>query len=167
MLSVLGITNEIPKNIMNSEIKASTAPAAADADSIQKQIGQTRYILCASPDYLAQKAVIKKPQDLVGLKYITHTMRQPNDLIKFAGGQEVRVNPSLQVNDAEIMTELALQGAGIIWVHDYMVKEHIEHKRLVELLPDLAAQPVPIFACYKQKLAVQPKVRVFLERLRV
>lgn len=134
-------------------------------DSIQKQIGYTRYILCASPAYLNRRGNPKNPLELVTHAYIAHSMRKPNNILNLSGNQQIQLRSSLEVNDAQTMVELAIRGCGIIWVHDYMIQDALKKKQLVEILESYGPSAQPIYACYKQKLAMQPKLRVFLEMI--
>ncbi len=52
-------------------------------DSIQRVIEKTRYVLSASPAYLKKFGIPKKPEDLIEHRYITHSMRHPDDVIFF------------------------------------------------------------------------------------
>ena len=56
----------------------------------------TRYVLCASPDYLQKYGTPQTPADLTKHCYITHNMRVPDNLLKFDDNQEVRDEMELQ-----------------------------------------------------------------------
>ncbi|MFO1258660.1 MAG: LysR substrate-binding domain-containing protein [Gammaproteobacteria bacterium] len=132
-------------------------------DMIRKQVASTRYLLCASPNYLARCGEPKRPHDLISHQYITHAMRRPDHLISFKKNETVMVQPSLRLNDADAMVQCASQGLGIIKVHDYMVKDKIETGELIEILKSFNEGSIPIYAYFKSHKYMTEKVRVFLK----
>ncbi len=96
-------------------------------DAIQKTIAKTKYLLCASPKYLEIMGTPKVPKDLKQHRYITHTMRYPNDEIVLAKSK-VHVLPYLRFNDTGAMLKAARDGLGIVHLHDYMVASDIQEK---------------------------------------
>ncbi|HXF29251.1 MAG TPA: LysR family transcriptional regulator, partial [Chlamydiales bacterium] len=77
-------------------------------NAIQKKIGSTRYVTCASPEYLRKHGTPRKPQELIAHQYITHSMRRPNTTIHFSAKKEVVIAPFLFTNDAAAMVECAI-----------------------------------------------------------
>ena len=132
------------------------------ADSIQRVIEKTRYVLCASPDYLKKYGTPKRPQDLIGHQYITHSMRRPDDVILFKN-DSIHVEPLLRLNDTKAMLQCALEGVGIIKLHEYVVREAIEQKKLVEILSSFAENELSIYLCYQARRYLQPKIRRFID----
>ncbi|MGQ3888806.1 LysR family transcriptional regulator [Legionella sp. CNM-1927-20] len=135
------------------------------SNSIQKKIGTTRYVFCASKSYLKQSGVLKKPADLTNHAYITHSMRAPNDSWTFANGETIFLKPSLFLNDATAMVDCARQGLGIIAVHAYQVKEALEKEELVEVLTGYPMPTIPVFIFYHPARFMQPKVKVWVEAM--
>lgn len=161
----LELAERVP-NIIEEDIDLQIGYSISGAaDTVQKQITKTRYVLCASVDYIANSPAIKKVQDLGEHAYISHSMRQPPGLVKFSGDQQIMLQPRILVNDAQSMLHLALMDLGIIWVHEYIVKEALVQGRLLEILKSHASAPVALYAGYKHKLASQAKLRIFLERI--
>lgn len=130
---------------------------------IQRQVATTRYVLCASPEYLKRNGVPQQPQDLLQHVYITHSMRVPDNLIRFKNDQEVIVQPTLWLNDSRAMIECALQGIGIAGLHDYMVHDRLAQQQLIEILPTYQLQSIPVFLYYQQSKHLQPKIRKFID----
>lgn len=134
----------------------------ASGDVIQRVIGKTRYVLAASPVYLRNFGIPKRPQDLVHHRYITHSMRQPDDMLIFKNNETIRVEPVLRLNDTHAMLQSAISGIGIVKLHEYVVHEALIQKKLVEILP-LFADDLSIFLCYQARRYVQPKIRRFID----
>ena len=130
---------------------------------IQRQILKTRYVTCASPLYLKKHGMPKKPSDLSKHCYITHSMRIPDDTLKFDDDTEVFVEPSLWINNASAMRDCAIESMGIVRLHDYMLNEAIKDKKLIEILPQYNRTEIPVFLYYQQSRYLQPKIRKFID----
>lgn len=133
-------------------------------EAIRRTISKTRYIFCASPSYLERFGTPEKPTDLVHHRYITHSMRQPNHLLTF-GDLQLTLDPYLRINDAWAMLKCALNGLGIVKLHDYMVKESLESGHLVEILQPYSQEEYAIFLYYMQNRYLSPKIRHFIDFL--
>jgi len=131
--------------------------------SIQRKIAMTRYVLCASPRYLKLHGTPKKPSDLKNHKYITHSIRRPNNVIQLTDNKEIEVKPCLFVNDSRAMVDAALQDLGIINAHEYAARDALAKKKLVELLPSFSKKTTPIYVCYRQSARLPSKIRVFID----
>jgi DNA-binding transcriptional LysR family regulator len=132
-------------------------------NSVQRKIMTTRYVLCAAPSYLKKHDQPLKPADLKQHAYITHTMRKPNDALIFKSKLEIHLQPILYLNDVDAMVQCALEGMGIIAVHDYAVNSFLQSGALVEVLKGALKSEVPIWVCYPERRYIAPKVRQFID----
>lgn len=130
---------------------------------VRRRVATTRYILCASPVYLAQYGEPRTPADLSKHHYITHSMRKPDNVVPFKNNKEIYVEPILWLNDSRAMCECAIQGIGIVRLHDYIVADAIEDGSLVEILPEFSEQEQPVYLYYQQSRYLQPKIRRFID----
>lgn len=133
------------------------------ADLVRKRVLTTRYILCASPAYLKKHGTPKTPQDLLKHRYITHSIREPNDVIVFKDNKEIRVQPTLWLNDSFAMRECAIRDMGIVNLHDYMVDKALKEGKLIELLPKHQEPQRYVYLYYQQNRYLQPKIRRFID----
>ena len=132
-------------------------------DAIQKRIATTSYSLCASPGYLEQFGMPEKPDDLKNHRYIAHSMRKPDNELQFHDKEVVIITPYIRVNDAQTMLNFALDGLGIVKLHHYVVKKHLEQGVLQELLTSYKNSDVPIYVAYPQRRFIASKVRCFID----
>ncbi len=132
-------------------------------DLICRKVTSTRYVLCASPSYLSQYGYPQIPADLKQHRYITHSMRQPANSLTFLQQQTIYIEPFLWLNDASAMLNCALQGLGIIKLHEYMVKEALATGKLIELLPQFNEPDLPVYLYYQPSRYLQPKIRCFID----
>ena len=133
-------------------------------DLVRRRVTDTRYVLCASPAYLENYGLPKTPDDLPHHRYISHSMRKPDNALTFKNNKTVYVKPILWLNDSNAMRDCAISGLGIVKLHDYVVSEAIKAGQLVEILSpfrDREEQPVYL---YYQKLRYLPtKIRRFID----
>jgi DNA-binding transcriptional LysR family regulator len=136
---------------------------AGPLNSIQKKLTSTRYVLCASPDYLKQFGVPRRISDLKNHRYITHRMRKPDSKVTFKNKLEIHIDPVLRLNDTGTMLECALQGMGIVKLHDYVVQNALDQGSLIEILPGSLESQIPVYLYYREGRYLQPKVRHFID----
>ena len=130
---------------------------------VRKRVADTRYILCCSPNYLKQYGTPEVPSDLSKHRYITHSMRKPNNKLILKGNKELEVNPVLWLNDRRAMRDCAIAGMGIVNLHDYIVEDAIQSGDLVEILYGFQETVTPVYLYYQQRRYLQPKIRNFID----
>lgn len=73
------------------------------------------------------------------------------------------VRPYIRVNDTQTMLNFALDGLGIVMLHHYVVKEHLERGVLREVLTAYKNSDIPIYVAYPQRRYISSKVRCFID----
>lgn len=136
---------------------------SATGNVIQKRIATTSYLFCASPNYLKQFGVPQRPVDLKNHRYITHSMRKPDNELHFLNKEVITITPYIHVNDTQTMLNFALDGLGIVKLHHYVVKEHVERGTLQALLIPYTHSEIPIYVAYPQRRYISSKVRCFID----
>lgn len=136
---------------------------SATGNAIQKRIATTSYSFCASPSYLKQFGIPEKPGDLKHHKYITHSMRKPNDELLFSNKEVITITPYIRVNDTQTMLDFAVAGLGIVKLHHYVVKEQLEQGTLQEVLSAYNNPEIPIYVAYPQRRYIPSKTRCFID----
>ncbi|APO77981.1 LysR family transcriptional regulator protein (plasmid) [Rhizobium etli 8C-3] len=110
-----------------------------DSGLIARKLGQSRRVVCASPEYLARRGSPQTPADLEQHDCLTFNFRRARPSWPFrCGGQDIAqpVKGSIVVNNGETMKQMALAGAGIARVGLFHVAEEISTGRLVPLLQE-------------------------------
>lgn len=132
---------------------------------IQKTLMRSRWVFCASPEYFKRKGVPKKPSDLMHHHIITHSSRQPDNLIRFENGESIFFNPILYFNDTRAMRRAALHGVGIVQLHEYIVEEDLKEKKLVKILEKFSEKEntIPIHLSYSQQSKCHLRIRKFID----
>lgn len=138
---------------------------AVTSNSVQKKITSTRYVFCASPDYLAHYGTPQNPFDLMQHRYLTHSMRKPNNSWVFANGERVVLQPALMLNDASALADCAKRGLGVTALHHYQVADALSHGELVEILTAYRMPEIPVYLYYHPSRYMQPKVRLWIDAM--
>ncbi len=155
------VVNTIEENI-DVSIRIGVLP---DSNMIATRIGSVRFVLCASPSYLAARGHPKEPGDLCNHDCITVDSNAPQRSWKFAqGGREIAapIQSRLTVNDSEAAIDAAVAGAGIARVMSYKMEAARRSGALVAMLKDFALEPFPMHIVYAERKPVPLKLRAFL-----
>lgn len=138
------------------------ASAQPPLDMIQKKIGTTKYVLCASPSYLEKFGLPISPKDLSKHRCLTHSQRIPPNQFVFAK-EDFQFKPYFSVNDTETLRKVALEGMGVVQLHEYVVEKELKEGRLISLLPSYEIQKVPILLAMPPRKYTPLKVRLFID----
>ena len=135
---------------------------------IARRLADNHRVLCAAPDYLAQRGTPRTLEDLTGHDCIVIKERDhPFGVWKLRNGAQessVKVTGSLSTNHGEMALQWAVDGHGIVLRSQWDVAAHLAEGRLVQVLPEWV-QAANIWAVYPQRLERSAKVRVCVEFL--
>lgn len=128
-----------------------------------------RQWLVAAPDYLAARGTPRRPGDLAAHDAVVlSTLPSPSQW-RFAArngaSQRVRLNARAQVGSAAAAHAMALAGAGVAVLPDFMVDADVIAGRLVHLLPGQRLPEGSFHAVYPSH-APPAKLRAFIAYLR-
>ena len=140
--------------------------ALPDSDIVARRIGSIRRVVCASPEYLANRGRPETPQDLAAHDCVTFTGFTHAESWEFQiGGSPalVPIRSRLQVDAAEAVVEAALAGAGIARLFSFHVAQAVKDGRLSLLLEEFEPPPPPVNIVYLGGGLLPLKVRAFLD----
>jgi DNA-binding transcriptional LysR family regulator len=123
--------------------------ALPDSSLRARLVGQVRWVVCASPGYLARAGVPRTPEALARHACITFDAGSPvTDQWTFPrAGQRPRrvaVRPRLVVNTAQAGIDAAIAGLGIVRALSYQVARPLADQKLRLILESVAPPPQPI-----------------------
>jgi DNA-binding transcriptional LysR family regulator len=137
-----------------------------DSRLIGRQVGQVRWMCCASPDYLARQGEPEHPERLIEHDCIAFEGLQSHRNWVFGHGETERafpIRPRFSVNTADAVVAAAVAGLGIARLMTYQVAAAIAGGRLVPILRAWDDRPTPVNLIH-QPQPVQPlKRRAFLD----
>lgn len=142
-----------------------------DSSLIAMPFSSTRWIICASPAYLAKHGTPLHPDDLahhVCVNFIssiaasTWTVRSGDDPAK-----PLVIKSRILSNQASVLIEFARAGLGIARLIEVQVADDLAQGRLVELFPEHQChEEDPILAVYQSRRHLSSRVRAFIGFLR-
>lgn len=140
---------------------------------VARKLDPNRFILAASPVYLAKMGTPRTLDDLPSHRALMY--RGPNAVIKWQGldadgWHEVPVTPAFISNDGASLIAMACRHRGLVLLSEWGLKEYLRRGELVEITLE---QPVSvgrggeagIYLLYLQTRYRIPKVRVAVEFL--
>ena len=137
----------------------------ADSNLIATKVGSVRFVLCASPVYLAEHGHPGEPAELATHDCISVDSLAPQRSWKFIKDGREMVAPirsRLTVSDSEAAIEAAIAGAGITRVMSYKMEAARRAGQLVVMLEEYEQEPWPVHIVYAERKPVPLKLRAFL-----
>jgi len=135
-------------------------------------LGSPPLLLCATPLYLARHGRPRSPSDLSShsvLRVITagETDSAASVRLRRAGEeQQIRLKPSLQVNDPALVHSSTAASLGVGVLPEFMCRQGLVMGKLERVLPDWSlATPLQLQAVYPTTLAGSAAIRLFIEFL--
>lgn len=133
-----------------------------------RPIGSSRIRVLASPGYLARCGTPRRLQELAGHTLLGFT--QPEGLndwpLRTPEGTPLRITPAIASPSGETLRQLALAGAGIVCLSDFMT---LEDRRSGQLVPLFVRQSLDmrqaIHAVYYRNTALSSRIASFLDHV--
>lgn len=144
--------------------------AVVDSSLVARPLGLARLVNCASPAYLRAHGTPRSLADLPGHRLVHFV----NTLGARSAGFETLVDGALvltpmqgalTVNNAEAYMAGCLAGLGLIQVPHLGVVDLLARGDLVEVLPQLAAPPMPLTLMYANRRNLPRRVRTVMDWL--
>jgi LysR family transcriptional regulator for bpeEF and oprC len=115
------------------------------------RIHRIRYRNCAAPGYLARAGTPRSAEDLAMHAYVVSRSASNGRLL-----------PGRLMN---LAGEDALAGAGLVYIHSYMVQASLDAGTLTTVFDTHPRNADPIFAIFPHAKSLSPKVRVVVDHL--
>lgn len=168
-------------------VRAGTAPPNSTAYMAQRLL-ETRRVLVAAPAYLRKHGTLRALEQLrvrsclvqVTLSgqvirwVLQYTGREPQVRkgdrprtgqaeVNPAEPRAVDVRPAMRCNAPLALCDLALSGAGIAYLPEFVVAQALASGRLKRVLGEWSSPPLFVSALYRAELRQAPRVRAFLD----
>jgi DNA-binding transcriptional LysR family regulator len=129
-------------------------------------------ILVASPRWLRKHGTPREPEQLgrhACLIQVTPAGTVIPWTLRRADAREmartIEVHGRLRTNAPSALRDLAVDGAGIAYLPDWLVTEALERGALRRVLPGWSSAPITAWAIHRLELRGSPRVRAFLDAL--
>jgi DNA-binding transcriptional LysR family regulator len=145
-----------------------------DSSLVARPLGALRMVNCASPDYLRRHGTPLTPDDLAQHRLVHYVPvlggRSPGfEIAEGAGaGATVRFVPMagpVTVNNSEAYLAACLAGLGIVQIPESGARAALADGRLVEVLPDHRAAPMPVSLLVAHRRHLPRRVQAFMQWL--
>ncbi|MCA8433568.1 LysR family transcriptional regulator [Burkholderia seminalis] len=137
-----------------------------DSTLHSRRIGNSRLRILASPAYIEAHGQPRKVEELARHALLGFT--QPESLnvwpILGADGEACRIEPDVSSSSGETLRQLALEGAGVVCLSDFMTAQDREAGRLVQVLARQTLEvEQPIHAVYYRNTAISSRIASFVD----
>ncbi|AUO64828.1 LysR family transcriptional regulator [Citrobacter freundii complex sp. CFNIH2] len=170
-LSVEWMLNDKTVDFLSDNIDcAIRVGAEVDPATVSVLLAEVPRSVVASPALLAQFATIAVPEQLSSLPWIAvNTFYQHNVSLSHQHSREpvtFPITPRLSTDSIYVARNAALAGLGVVVVSSWTVTEDIAQGRLVELVSDWQAAPLPVHLVYPWARYYPTRLRKFLELMK-
>jgi DNA-binding transcriptional LysR family regulator len=150
------------------DVAIRTREQEPDSNIIIRRIGQMRRVLAAAPSYLATRGIPEHPADLARHDMLVYNLANDPYSLRLTKGsttQTVRIAPTLDSNDGQIICGAARAGLGILIQPLYIVQSDIAAGKLVPVLTDWDLPLLTMNVAYQNRVRLPAKIRVFSDFL--
>lgn len=137
----------------------------------QRFLGHEWHVLCAAPGYLARRGTPLTEDDLqqhqcIAYGWVDGTVSPWSFAGNSAGAALRRHVPArLVVGNGEALLMAALAGSGIAQLPSWLIQQQLADGTLVEVLPHLASEGMPIHLAWIKRRQALPRVSALLQVL--
>lgn len=159
--------NDAPVDIITEQIDlAIRIGFSKDNSLIGRALHEDRIQMFASPAYLEKVGIPKSIKDIESCTWITLAQQGFGDIQRFRQKDEaVEIRPLQfhRCNSPLMMQEMALAGIGVAPLLPSVIKEELQSKRLVRLLPKIESEPLVFSLVYPSRHQVPQRTRVLID----
>lgn len=140
----------------------------ADSTLNARKLGISRLRLLASPAYLARHGQPASCADLGAHRLLGFTAPASLNIWPLAhdGGEGMPIEPAVSASSGETLRHLALSGAGIACLADFLTRDDVAAGKLAPVLAPLTlAWTQPVWAVFYRQGALAPRVSALVEYL--
>ncbi|MDN4589695.1 LysR family transcriptional regulator [Xenophilus aerolatus] len=141
-----------------------------DPSLVARRVADLQLRVYASPAYVARAGRPAHPGELadthhrvVGFLWARSGRTLPYAMHRAGERVEVRGRHVFSVDDGNAYLAAGLAGLGILWLPDYMAREHHARGELVRMLDDWEMDPMPLYVAFPPNRNVSAKLRVFID----
>lgn len=132
-----------------------------DSTLIARKVCDVRMVLVASPSFLGKHDHPETVEDLLSLPCLISTMYTFGARWPFLKGK--KVTGPISINDGETLAMLACQGLGIAYIPELYIRDALECKQLIEILPDRTRDTIPVHAVFPPRNYISAAAREFVD----
>lgn len=141
-----------------------------DSSMIAKRLAFNNFLLCASPQYLADKGTPRSPKYLIDHQCIRYSYSRWKDWFLMAEERtKLTINKAISVNSVNGQKQLVLNNSGLALMPFWAIKNELSDGSIRQVMPEHIFSPYEelsaTYAIYLKRDLISPKTRVFLDFL--
>ncbi|MGP4845492.1 LysR substrate-binding domain-containing protein [Marinobacter sp. 1Y8] len=137
---------------------------------VARRVGDLRLGIYAAPSYLESAGSPSHPQELaapehyiVGFTWTSADRASPYAMHRNGETVHMQGRYVVAVDDGNAYLAAGLAGLGVLWLPDYMAKDHVARGELVRLFENWNLDPMPMYVAFPANRYVSVKLRVFID----
>ena len=141
-----------------------------DQSLIARRVGDLQLGVYAAPAYLERAGTPLHPQELedthhriVGFLWARTGKTLPYAMHRAGERVHVKGKYIVSVDDGNAYLAAGLAGMGVLWLPEYMAKEHAARGELLPLFDGWSLDPMPMYLAFPPNRHVSAKLRVFID----
>ncbi len=163
----LVVTNRVTDLVEEGvDLAIRWAGALKESSLIARRFIETRSNLWASPKYMQELGYPTHPRDLEKASFLAHPVLREVILTDGKSDFELQLNGRVTADDLEVITALIVQGAGIAWLPDFLVRDAVEAGDLVPVMEQWHPKKQQLWTyhfVYAGRRYASPKVERFIQ----
>ncbi len=138
-----------------------------DSTLNSKKLASKQRTLACSPEYYKMHPEPKHPRDLTSWNWLRHDLLPNHRELRKKGHKpyQVEIKGTVTANSAEAMVEFAILGLGISTLSHWLIEDELKDGRLIRVLPDWEAAPIPLYAVWHGNITECSNTRRLLDFL--
>nr|WP_212760984.1 LysR family transcriptional regulator [Telluria aromaticivorans] len=144
--------------------------AITDLSLTARRVAELALGVYASPAYLERAGTPEHPEELDDARHRIVRFRWSGNGNGFPyvlrrGDTELRLQGRhiLSIDDGNAYLAAGLAGLGVLWLPDYMARQHVADGRLVPLFEQWQSDPMPLYIAYPQNRHISKALRAFID----
>lgn len=142
----------------------------ADQSLRARHVGDLQLGLYAAPVYLERSSAPSHPRELENSEhrivgFLWGRVGKTYPVVLHRDGETVTIQGRyvVAVDDGNAYLAAGVAGMGVLWLPQYMARQHVADGELLQLLHGWHLAPMPLHVAYPQSRYVSSKLRVFIE----
>lgn len=135
----------------------------ADSRLVARRLGPFRFILAASPAYLAERGAPLTPADLAGHTSLRYRFLNSGKLEEWTLPGLPAMPIALVCNNMEAMLGAAVSGLGLAYMPDFLARDALARGELQQVLAQQLTHSGQFSALWPSSRQLSPKVRAFVD----
>ncbi|ANR77784.1 LysR family transcriptional regulator [Kosakonia sacchari] len=170
-LSVEWMLNDKNVDFLSANIDcAIRVGAEVDPATVSVLLAEVPRSIVASPTLLARFPAVDTPQQLSALPWIALSTFYQHEIhlshLQSSDTEQVAIAPRLYTDSLYAARNTAIGGLGVTLISSWAVEEELRSGKLVALLPQWQAAPLPVHLVYPWARYYPARLRKFLQLMR-